>query len=308
MKGTRACVIRAPAKVNLYLEVGERRPDGFHEIDTLFQAVSLWDEIRVERVPSGVTLAVVGPDLGPMEANLAFRAARAFLAETETPEGVRMELTKGIPAGAGLGGGSSDAAAVLRAMNALWGGPLASARLGEIGASLGSDVPFFLGTSALARGRGRGEILGSVPPLPVADVVLVLPPVHVATAWAYTALGRQTGAGGTDAPGAPFAAPVRWEQVAALARNDFQEVVASAHPEVRGSLDALRASGARPAMLSGSGAACFGVFAGEAAAVAAAAALTEALGWPARAVRTLPHLAQPEPWLPRGVEGPPRLG
>lgn len=299
MRARRACVVRAPAKVNLYLEVGGRRPDGFHEIDTLFQAVSLWDEVRVERVPDGVTLAVDGPDLGPTEANLAVRAARAFLGHVGAHGGVRMALTKGIPAGAGLGGGSSDAAAVLRAMNALWDEALPLACLREIGAALGSDVPFFLGESTLARGRGRGEVLEPLPPLPVGDLVLVLPPVHVATAGAYAALGRP-GGGGAKAVQAPFTAPSRWEQVEALARNDFQEVVAAGHSEVRRSLDALRAAGARPALLSGSGAACFGVFPGEAVARAAAEALGVALGWPARAVRTVPRLPPPEPWEPLG--------
>lgn len=308
MKGRRACLIRAPAKVNLYLEVGGRRADGFHEIDTLFQAVSLWDEVRVERVPAGVDLRVDGPDLGPAEANLAVRAARAFLAEVGSPEGVRIELTKGIPAGAGLGGGSSDAAAVLRAMDALWDGPIGTVRLAALGAELGSDVPFFLGESPLARGRGRGEVLEPVPPLPPADLVLVLPPVHVATGGAYAALGRRSDGGLERAMEAPFLPPTGWADVALVARNDFQEVVASTHPEVRRSLQALRDAGARPSLLSGSGAACFGVFPDQATAAAVAEVLGGGLGWPVRAVRTLQDFPAPQPFDTLGLEGPPPLG
>ncbi|HSG08919.1 MAG TPA: 4-(cytidine 5'-diphospho)-2-C-methyl-D-erythritol kinase, partial [Longimicrobiales bacterium] len=136
MTAFRACLVRAPAKVNLYLEVGGLRNDGFHDVDTLFQAVSLWDQVRVERVASGVSLTVLGPDLGPADDNLAVRAARLFLDEVVSREGVALELTKGIPAGAGLGGGSSDAAAVLRGMNHLWDRPVSPRRLAGMAASL----------------------------------------------------------------------------------------------------------------------------------------------------------------------------
>ena len=289
-----SCAIQAPAKVNLYLDIGRRREDGFHEIDTLFQAVSLWDRVRVERVAGGVTLAVDGPDLGPAEDNLAVRAACLFLEEIGSGEGVGLELTKGVPAGAGLGGGSSDAAAVLRAMNHLWGGPVPPARLSELGATLGSDVAFFLGDSPLARGTGRGEVLHPLPPLSVAHLVLVLPPVHVATGSAYAALARSRGEPRQGLPPSP-GVPRGWAEVADQARNDFEDVVSRSHPEVRRSLDALGAAGARPALLSGSGAACFGVFGDEAGAKAVAGRLTTELGWPARAVRTLETFPAPEP-------------
>lgn len=291
----RACTIRAPAKVNLLLKVGRRREDGFHEIDTLFQAVGLWDRVRVEGVARDVTLSVVGPDLGPVEENLAVRAARLFLSEIGSDEGVKLELTKSIPAGAGLGGGSSDAAAVLRAMNQLRDCPVSPARLATLGASLGSDVAFFLGRSPLARGTGRGEILEPLPPLPTAYLVVVLPPIHVATGRAYGALGRSRSGGGTEArEDGPARLPRGWADVEALARNDFQAVVAGSHAEVALSLSALRAAGARPALLSGSGAACFGVFAAETAARTAAEHVGVELGWTARVVRTLAAFPDPE--------------
>jgi 4-diphosphocytidyl-2-C-methyl-D-erythritol kinase len=293
--------------VNLFLDVGGRRDDGFHEIDTLFQAVSLWDLVYVRSASAGVALAVHGPDLGPPEENLAVRAAHVFLSETGASGGVRLELSKGIPAGAGLGGGSSDAAAVLRGMNALWGGPIEPARLKELGASLGSDVAFFLGGSVLARGTGRGDVLLPLPALPPADLVVVLPPVHVATGDAYAALDRSGPAAPASGRGA-LSLAAGWADVRAMARNDFEAVVAGRHPEVRRSLGALRVAGGRPTLLSGSGSACFGLFDGEASAREVAGRLQAELGWPARAVRTLSGLPEPE-WSERpGVEGFPPLG
>ncbi len=155
MSAPAAVRILAPAKVNLWLRVLRRRPDGFHELDTLFQAVDLCDEVEVSRRPgNGVRLTVEGAELGPARENLAHRAALAFLDAAGRSAGsdrVEIRLRKRIPAGAGLGGGSSDAAAVLRCVSALWGDPLSPAVLAELGASLGSDVAFFLGRGPLAR-------------------------------------------------------------------------------------------------------------------------------------------------------------
>jgi len=290
----RALSLRAPAKINLFLRVLGRRSDGFHELETLFQAVDLCDHVSVTRVEDGVTLEVLGAALGPAEENLAHRAARALLAEAGAPMGLHVRLRKQIPAGAGLGGGSSDAAAVLRAANALLPEPVGPETLSALGASLGSDVPFFLGSSGLARGTGRGEHLEALPTLPEAAVVLVLPPVHVATRAAYAALAEAR-AGGGEAP--CFAhvadAPATWEEVAAAARNDFEEVVPAMHPDVGRALAALRATGASPALLSGSGSACFGIFADPPAAATAAEALRARTAFPAIATRTLSRFPEP---------------
>lgn len=292
--------VPAPAKVNLWLRVLRRRTDGFHELDTLFQAVDLCDQVEVTRAPGGrVRLGVDGAELGPVRENLAYRAALAFLdavGPAAGSDGVRIRLVKRIPAGAGLGGGSSDAAAVLRCMNTLWARPVAAEVLAEVGASLGSDVPFFLGGAALARGRGRGEALEELPPLPPGHLVLVLPPVHVATGAAYGALARHRAVHGAGGGGVPGEAPQGWDDVARWAVNDFEQVVPAAHAPVAASLESLRGSGARPALLSGSGAACFGAFPDEASARAAAQALTERLGWPALPVRTLTSFPEPEPF------------
>lgn len=281
--------VRAPAKVNLVLRVLGARSDGFHEIETLFQAVSIHDDLAVRLVEGGeVTLDVVGADTGPVPANLAYRAARAVLDAAGTGAGVHMRLVKRIPAGAGLGGGSSDAAAALRCVNALLGEPLAAEQLADIAVTLGSDVPFFLGSSTLARGLGRGERLEGLPPLPEAYLALVLPPVHVSTGWAYAALSRHRGEGG-EPPcfGVLADGPVDWTEVAALAMNDFEAVVPATHRQVARSLEALREVGAAPAMLSGSGSACFGVFVDAAAATRAVEALSARLPWPVLPARTL---------------------
>lgn len=285
-------VASAPAKVNLRLRVLGKRTDGYHEIDTLFQAVDLADEVSVRLGDPGVRLAVVGADLGPPEDNLAHRAAARLMAEVGFDGGCDVRLVKHIPAGAGLGGGSSDGAAVLRCVARLLGLAADDARVGHVAGGLGSDVPFFLGASPLARGRGRGELLEPLQHLPVADFVLVSPPVHVSTAAAYQSLARSLRRA-TRATEPDAGVPRSWAEVAALAFNDFQDVIEGAHPEVRRALEAIESAGASFALMSGSGSSVFGLFANRADAEGASAALTGELGWTCRAVRTL--VAMPEP-------------
>jgi len=277
--------VAAPAKVNLFLRVLAQRADGFHELETLFQAVDFADHVELQAGPrGGISLEVDGPELGPIEDNLVYRAAQAFLDAVGVYGNVLIRLKKRIPTGAGLGGGSSDAAAVLRLMNAMYGGPVDSESLRALGAELGSDVAFFLGESPLAIGRGRGDELEAIPPLPESHLVLALPPVHVATAGAYEKLSS----GGLRSAGPRLGdPPASWAWVATLAHNDFQEEVADIHPEVQAALDGLEAVGASPVLLSGSGAACFGRFPHHGLATSTAQALTARLGFPCLAVRTL---------------------
>ncbi|MDZ7779308.1 MAG: 4-(cytidine 5'-diphospho)-2-C-methyl-D-erythritol kinase [Gemmatimonadota bacterium] len=293
----------APAKVNLFLRVLGKRHDGFHEIRTVFQAIDLVDEVVVERGGRGVTLDVRGAELGPEEENLAYRAAESFLAHGDDGEGARIELVKRIPAGAGLGGGSSDAAAVLRCLAATTSPAPSAGDLARMGAALGSDVPFFLSPGPLALAEGRGDVLVSVPPLPEADLVVALPPVHVATAAAYGALRREAWVGDdSDTVGDPtleetdptafgragtLDVPRRWEDVASWMANDFQPVVAGMHEAVGHSLAALERAGARATLLSGSGGASFGLFGTRDAAKRVASELTRRLGWRFVATRTL---------------------
>lgn len=298
MKGVGTGIrMAAPAKINLTLHVGARRSDGFHEVDTLMQAVDLTDSVDVRLTPrGGVGLEVLGPDLGPMQENLAFRAARAFLDAAQADAGAAITLRKSVPAGAGMGGGSSDAAAVLRALNELTDLPFEADELSALGAGLGSDVPFFLGGSPLARGTGRGERVQALRALPERWVVVVVPPVHVATGPAYQALAdardavpeRGCAVGGVVDTGS-------WETVLRDAHNDFQPVVAALHPAVAGALAALREAGGETVMLSGSGGACFTLFEDEAAARDAGVVAARRLGWPVHVVATLMAFPDPVP-------------
>lgn len=285
--------VAAPAKVNLYLRVLGRRPDGFHEIDTIFQAVDLEDEVRVTMGGDDVVLVTEGAELGPTEENLAYRAALRFSERVRHVRGITIEVKKRIPVGAGLGGGSSDAAAVLKCLTALTQLHAEDSRVLKTAAELGSDVPFFLQTGALAVGRGRGELLDPCPPLPEAHLVLVSPPVHVATAWAYRTLSNTSGGRAGGVVGDRVPPPGSWRDVVRAAQNDFQDLVAGAHPEVARSLAALRHAGAELSLMSGSGSSCFGLFRDHAAAESVAARLQDELGWPCRCLRTLRALPSP---------------
>jgi 4-diphosphocytidyl-2-C-methyl-D-erythritol kinase len=184
--------IAAPAKINLNLRVvGRNDATGYHDIETWMAPLTLADELRVELTDApGIALTCSDPELDNGSGNLAWRAADIFLRETDTTGGARIELHKRIPHGAGLGGGSSDAAAVLKALNELSGCPLDASALENLGAELGSDVPFFIcGQAAMA--SGRGEILEARPlPAPF-DLLLLKPPFPVPTAWAYSAYAEK---------------------------------------------------------------------------------------------------------------------
>lgn len=179
--------VQAPAKVNLTLRLLGRRPDGFHDIETLMVPISLSDEITIEVSPgSGITLTCSDPWVPADDTNLAWRAAAAFAARTGRKFHAAISLKKNIPSGAGLGGGSSDAAAVLLALNKLLGTDLSVETLGDIAAALGSDIAFFIRSRA-AICRGRGEIIGGTETVPALEILLVKPPFPVPTAWAYQA-------------------------------------------------------------------------------------------------------------------------
>lgn len=217
--------LAAPCKTNLFLEVLARRPDGFHELDTVFTTLALEDALEVEPLPGGrLELAVEGDPTVPADAtNLVWRAAEALRAAAGRPDlGARLRVQKRVPAGGGLGGGSSDAAATLVALDRLWETSLGDERLLELAAGLGSDVPFFV-RGGLQRGRGRGERLEPLapPPRPL-DLVLVLPGFACPTGQVYGALAAfLPGRGG---PPARDAAPL----CEALARGDAADVAALA--------------------------------------------------------------------------------
>lgn len=260
--------LRAPAKINLFLRVLAREASGYHQLETLFAGLTFSDELGVASAPSSVSLETSGPPTGPAENNLAYRAAEAFLADARWPSGAAIELKKRIPPGSGLGGGSSDAAAVLKALNRLHPGAVPFGRLMEIGGALGADVPFFLSPSPLALAWGRGDRLLPLPALDPITVVLAIPPFHVSTPGAFASLAEGRKKGGTTAlsglvdPGA-FS---NWETLAALGQNDFEPVVFGLFPECGQLREALAGAGARMVRLTGSGSALFGFFGDEASA------------------------------------------
>ncbi|HJR66527.1 MAG TPA: 4-(cytidine 5'-diphospho)-2-C-methyl-D-erythritol kinase [Gemmatimonadaceae bacterium] len=265
-----AARVVAQAKVNLALRVGPRRPDGYHELATIFARIELADDVVVRVLRTGVTVTVRrggAPDesVGPPERNLALRAAHAYMSETQWPPGCAIDIEKRIPVGAGLGGGSADAAAVLRALESLSPSPVGIARLTRIGASLGADVPFLALGSPLALGTGRGDVVEALEPLPPRWLALVQPSFSVSTADAYAWLDADRGlgdAGPLDSDALRMAAR-DWAALAAMATNDLQEVVVARYPLIERYCEQLRRAGARLAMMSGSGSAVFGLYADE---------------------------------------------
>jgi len=179
--------IQAPAKVNLVLRILAKRPDGFHEIETLMVPISLADEIEVEiSKGEGIDLKCDHAGIGNGPENLVWRAAEAFRQHTGLKFHARVVLLKNIPHGAGLGGGSSDAAAVLKALDQLHDTRLGVQKLEELAATLGSDVPFFIRSRPMWC-RGRGEMMGDAPAVKPSNILLLKPPFPVSTAWAYQA-------------------------------------------------------------------------------------------------------------------------
>jgi 4-diphosphocytidyl-2-C-methyl-D-erythritol kinase len=258
--------VAAQAKVNLFLDVGARDATGYHALETAFLRIDLADDVTI-REAQGRTLDVSGPalptgGLGPTEKNLAYRAAVAYTDAVGWPSGFAIELVKQIPAGAGLGGGSADAGAVLRALDALSPHPL-GARLVELAATLGADVPFMTTDDPMALAFGRGDRLKPVPALEPRAIVLAVPPFAISTADAYAWLDADRA---QSEPARTRAAEplATWEDAAAAARNDFSPVVERRHPEIAAMLDGFRAAGAAIALLAGSGSTVFGIFNGPA--------------------------------------------
>ena len=269
-------VLRAHAKVNLTLEVLGKRPDGYHEIRSVFRRLALHDTLRIEPAAAlSVVCDVPGLD-GPH--NLAFRAGLLLQQETGHIGGARMAITKAIPVAAGLGGGSSDAAAALFGLDALWGTALPPDRLAALAARLGSDVPFFL-LGGTALGSGRGEILQPLPDPPDCPVLLIRPPIAVSTAAVYGAVASTDYGDGTIS--ARLAAlpsetgPGRWPLA-----NDLQPVTCRLYPVVAAVLEALAGWGALQAQMCGSGPTCFGLYNAEDGAVQGAER-ARARGWDA---------------------------
>lgn len=299
--------VACPAKLNLFLRILAREETGYHQIETLFQAVGLFDHMKVRRHPrQGIFLEIrrsetapgtgdIIGDLGDPERNTVARAARAFFAVTGVTPAVSLILNKTIPAGTGMGGGSSDAAGTLVALNLLHGRPLGNADLIELGGRIGSDVPFFCARIPTALAWGRGDRLLACPPPPAAYAVLVIPRDRVSTAAAYREASSRLGL--------PAAARLLdgldsrdWRALGAGHPNDFEPSVFAWFHRLREVLDALVRHGAVPARLAGSGSAVFGIFGEERKAVRAAREIRGGAGVAAALVApTLTVVPEPAP-------------
>ena len=245
--------LKAHAKINLTLEVLGKRPDGYHEVAMIMQSVSLHDTVTLSLRDSGISLACDRPDLPCDSGNLAFRAADLLRREVGVARGVQIELTKRIPLAAGLAGGSTDAAAVLKGLNRLWQLALPAAELERLAARLGSDVPFCLqGGTSLA--TGRGEILTALPDFAGQGVVLANPPLAVSTAWVYGNYRRPTGDRRRDIH--VLRRSIEQQDFLAVADtlfNDLETVTVPAYPQVADIKAQLLQAGAAGVLMSGSG-------------------------------------------------------
>lgn len=258
----RALTVQAAAKINWTLAITGVNPQGYHLLDTLMQRITLFDSVRIEAAEAGICLACSDPAVPVDSANTAWRAAELFF--KEVPGGCRIFIEKRIPAGAGLGGGSADAAAVLLGLNRLFGSPLLQEKLTELALRVGADVPFLLGAGA-ARAKGIGEILEPVY-MPEKVLLCAMQPGHpAATAAVYKAYDSLDGAPGPDTE--RFLTALQQNDAAALCPFGGN-VLTPAAQKLTGAIDPLldkmRYSGALFYSMTGSGSAVFGVFETEA--------------------------------------------
>lgn len=250
-------VIPSPAKINLFLKVVGKRPDGYHEIITLLSPISLFDTVVLAFHQSTTSVECPHPKVPDGERNLAYQAASLFFDAVSIDDGVAVFIDKVIPVAAGLGGGSSNAAAVLMGLNQHYGSPLTDEELKEIAVKVGADVPFFLLRRAAIAG-GIGERLEACKYLPPRSVVLVCPPYEVSTAWVYKNLNLAL-------TNCEKSFKYRYVQedffkVTDLLCNDLEQVTASKFPEIKIIERALLDLGAETALMSGSGPSVFGLF------------------------------------------------
>jgi 4-diphosphocytidyl-2-C-methyl-D-erythritol kinase len=258
-------ILTAPAKINLYLKVLSKRDDGYHEIETLFERISLFDNISIEPSRRSTTItcddAAVPTDAG----SLMGRAVRLFGKETGRDLHFNIKLEKNIPVGAGLGGGSSDAAALLKGMNELSGFPLEEDALLSFAGRLGADVPFFVSDSPFAYGKGRGDIIQKINASLEVWHVVVTPPFEVSTKEVY---GKVSAFSLTNTEGIDriFTAFLDKRNISAIAENlcnDLQEVTLRDFPALKMVFSELEKEGALGVLLSGSGPTVFGIFGSE---------------------------------------------
>jgi 4-diphosphocytidyl-2-C-methyl-D-erythritol kinase len=246
----------SPAKVNLYLRVLRKREDGYHDILSLMQRISLCDELTFATTGGGIAVRCPGTTLPEGEGNIVYRAAAAFLSRIGASSGIEITIRKRIPIAAGLGGGSSNAATTLMTLNEMYGSPVTREELMKIGTELGADVPFFIfGKTAWA--AGIGDRFAESPPLPPLWFVLINPGFEISTKMVYQGLNL-----GLTKQGINYSIP-RFSTTEDLIRgltNDLESVTTRLHPVLDRIKALLLANGARGALMSGSGPTVFGVF------------------------------------------------
>ncbi len=269
------------AKINLSLRVLGRRADGYHELQTIFQTITLRDRLTFRPLDSSrLELECEAPDVPADESNLVVRAARALRERFGVGRGARVRLEKLIPAGGGLGGGSSNAAVALMGLALLWKIETNRDELSELGATLGADVPFFF-AGGTALGTGRGTEITPLRDAPRASLLIVAPRVKISTADAYKALNAPALTKGF----APVNLLVSREEAnfsasfPAALTNDFEPAIFEQHGEVERARDALLVAGARASLLSGSGSSVFGIFDDDSEVERARARLKAEEGW-----------------------------
>lgn len=248
------------AKVNLRLDILGKRPDGYHDIRTIFQKISLCDDLTLAVIKSGIEVTCDNPLVPCGEGNLAHAAAKMLLSRYSIKDGIRISIKKRIPVAAGLGGGSSNAASTLAGINQLCGLDLHNRDLMAMAGDLGADVPFFLfGDSAI--GTGIGDVLQAISIHPQLWFLLVTPDLQISTAWAYQNVRR-----GLTNEAVNITIPSCINDIAeiiAILSNDLEKVVLPRFPLLEDIKDALRKQGALGCLMSGSGSTVFGIFASE---------------------------------------------
>lgn len=261
--------LKAPAKINLFLKVLNRRSDGYHEIESLMQKIELFDVLHLSRQGEAISLSCPGTTLPEDQENLVYQAAHSFFSTTGTKPGIKIILEKNIPVAAGLGGGSSDAATVVNGLNILFNTNLGREQLIDITRPLGADMPFFVQDCSAAMATGIGDCIQQVESMQGVSIVLVNPGFGVSTKWAYENFPLTSNSNPyilARGPKMPknfhAAAPSLYEELG----NDLEVVTISRYPEIGDIKKELKKGGAATSLMSGSGPTVFGLFLSEEAA------------------------------------------
>ena len=269
------------AKINLHLEVLGKRSDGFHEIFTIFQTISLFDEMAFEIRESGIELNCDSDNVPTDGSNLILRGGKLLKNAFNVSRGASIRLSKRIPIGGGLGGGSSNAVAALVGLSRLWGIDASIEQLSALAAKLGSDPPFFL-TGGTAIGKGRGEVIEPIDDFQAGPMIVVTPNFHVSTPQAYAGLNL-TNTASNRILNVSRAAEIRLADL----KNDFEKTVFAEFPEIERAKNKLVELGAKFARMSGSGASVFGIFDNEETRQTALKALGKEANWRSFAVAAI---------------------